>query len=166
MKLSIRYSKVPICSDFNRTIWNWNVEDALSTQPRYYILIEPFGIETKNLEQWNNENAYFNRTIWNWNCLVRWVSKRHNLYFNRTIWNWNISERNYFFSVLDFNRTIWNWNRLVSITLILLSHFNRTIWNWNFQTVSQMILMIIILIEPFGIETLIWSRIWARTILF
>ena len=97
----------------------------------------------------------FNRTLWNWNAWIMHIiinnrvlliepygieteleqlERLYNQSFNRTLWNWN-----------GFDP---NWKPDTEIT------FNRTLWNWNCISTMAACCPSLLLIEPYGIETL------------
>ena len=125
-------------------------------------------------------NRTFNRTLWNWNERLRIARDSEKETFNRTLWNWNTAIKDttpdivellivpygietccFILKLLNcfsFNRTLWNWNiisHLASGSVTLT--FNRTLWNWNWARLHLGWLGLILLIVPYGIET-IFSR--------
>ena len=153
LKPGFEYCKLSDLYNFNRTSWNWNLFQYLTSFLAKTILIEPVGIETT---RWQLNRQYirniliepvgietsttlispilcvdFNRTSWNWNfCSSIWRPKR--AYFNRTSWNWNGYHLENYVKLVYFNRTSWNWNK-----------FDKIDFDYTFE----------ILIEPVGIET-------------
>ena len=125
---------------FNRTLWNWNKRTAQKYILFLYLLIEPYGIEIKEL----HKSTYyfymsFNRTLWNWNGLAELGEMNRENSFNRTLWNWNISQKSLTWGKeSSFNRTLWNWNYILCQGhLIAKTSFNRTLWNWNKSNISN-----------------------------
>ena len=57
-----------------------------------------------------------------------------------------------------FNRTLWNWNRVAfGATGPATMTFNRTLWNWNCVADGAASAPTMLLIVPYGIETLVYS---------
>ena len=61
-----------------------------------------------------------------------------------------------------FNRTLWNWNFDDVLEQFKTTSFNRTLWNWNLLPVEHPHAGALLLIVPYGIETLRRHDAWAQ----
>ena len=118
---------------FNRTLWNWNHKSRAVCPTWWKLLIEPYGIETENTASSFPFRLPFNRTLWNWNLVASSSLAPATMPFNRTLWNWN--------------------NNIDDVRVSIVETFNRTLWNWNILRRCQRCRPTVLLIEPYGIET-------------
>ena len=131
LKQSIPHLTLLAAFAFNRTLWNWNVEQTA----------------------WKWSFKPFNRTLWNWNMESICLRKSAKFPFNRTLWNWNnctisspafgsvllivpygIETRIIHFRPITYDLLIVPYGietRQGNYYTLWTYTFNRTLWNWN-----------------------------------
>ena len=59
LKLRMLTGIVPSFLPFNRTLWNWNMDEIVEVPAGKILLIEPYGIETTKYTHNENEHQDF-----------------------------------------------------------------------------------------------------------
>ena len=68
LKLNLLVRESAFSNTFNRTLWNWNYLYYPKAIFTFFLLIVPYGIETKSQNVGiTDADIPFNRTLWNWN---------------------------------------------------------------------------------------------------